>query len=568
MATLDPAAGRSTTAPGEEKERRPRRTPGIDASPDVVEEGAPDLPKPAEYQQTLIKSFTTGGIGLHSGEYAYVRVRPAFAGEGRYFVRVPPGTNSHLFQVDKPAAIPLSEMGGDGQAVDPEVESLKIQLFQLYLEAQEEKGFSGTFTDYVDQSDMEGKAEVIKSMGSKILKGQWPHGPAEPIVTRTEADPGAKTLWWPAVAEVVPEGLMPFQQRLVALKSPPPPPPPDGDGGLLHQGGEVEETPDKPPEGGEEGEGQTLYGVESLLSALEALGVDNARIEVEGGWEVPVVDGSAMGWALDIQFAGLRPAPAPGTPEDTPLEQIDLVPRLALRPQRPIVVRDGVSFVMLMPEDTMRITVGIDHAREAPIIGKQWFSWCLYEDLHYRYELAGARQYMESPEEVVHLRELGYMRGGSEGCVIIGHKERWWDPSMLRFVDNEPVRHAMVDLIGDLALNAAPGHSGLPVGHVVAYKPNHELNARFVRALHEATSEADWVPMMDLPALAKYSQEREDALAQRGEPLEEEEEVVQEDAAAATATAGAAEAEGTAGAGAATTGAAADEGAAGAAAQS
>jgi UDP-3-O-acyl-N-acetylglucosamine deacetylase len=40
--------------------------------------------------------------------------------------------------------------------------------------------------------------------------------------------------------------------------------------------------------------------VEHLLSALEGFGVDNARIEIEGGPEVPIVDGSALGWAIDL----------------------------------------------------------------------------------------------------------------------------------------------------------------------------------------------------------------------------------------------------------------------------
>ena len=43
-----------------------------------------------------------------------------------------------------------------------------------------------------------------------------------------------------------------------------------------------------------------VQGAEALLSALELMGVDNARIEIEGGPEVPVVDGSALGWAIEI----------------------------------------------------------------------------------------------------------------------------------------------------------------------------------------------------------------------------------------------------------------------------
>jgi UDP-3-O-[3-hydroxymyristoyl] N-acetylglucosamine deacetylase len=79
--------------------------------------------------------------------------------------------------------------------------------------------------------------------------------------------------------------------------------------------------------------------------------------------------------------------------------QVELVQRCALRPQKPVVVRQDDAFVMLMPEETMRLTVGIDH-KGHEVIGKQWMSWCLFEDAHYRLEMAGARQYYESPEEV------------------------------------------------------------------------------------------------------------------------------------------------------------------------
>ena len=41
--------------------------------------------------------------------------------------------------------------------------------------------------------------------------------------------------------------------------------------------------------------------MEHLLSALEQCGVDNARIEIEGGDEVPIIDGSALGWVINIQ---------------------------------------------------------------------------------------------------------------------------------------------------------------------------------------------------------------------------------------------------------------------------
>ena len=51
---------------------------------------------------------------------------------------------------------------------------------------------------------------------------------------------------------------------------------------------------------------------------------------------------------------------------------------------------------------------------------------------------------------------------------------------------NEPARHKLLDLLGDLSLLAEPGHVGVPVGHVVAYKAGHELHARFAKEVREA----------------------------------------------------------------------------------
>jgi hypothetical protein len=62
----------------------------------------PPALQPATHQQTLRRSFTIGGIGLHGGEQALVRVMPAFAGEGRYFVQVPTGTNVDSWQMEQP----------------------------------------------------------------------------------------------------------------------------------------------------------------------------------------------------------------------------------------------------------------------------------------------------------------------------------------------------------------------------------------------------------------------------------------------------------------------------------
>jgi UDP-3-O-acyl-N-acetylglucosamine deacetylase len=53
-----------------------------------------------------------------------------------------------------------------------------------------------------------------------------------------------------------------------------------------------------------------VLNVELLLAALEACGVDNARIEVEGGHEIPVLDNSALAWCIEVQ---VRPASKPAS---------------------------------------------------------------------------------------------------------------------------------------------------------------------------------------------------------------------------------------------------------------
>ena len=62
----------------------------------------PTNPESKTYQRTVRRSFTLVGVGLHSGEWETVRVCPARAGEGRYFVRVAPGT-------DRKKTIPKAE---------------------------------------------------------------------------------------------------------------------------------------------------------------------------------------------------------------------------------------------------------------------------------------------------------------------------------------------------------------------------------------------------------------------------------------------------------------------------
>lgn len=81
------------------------------------------------------------------------------------------------------------------------------------------------------------------------------------------------------------------------------------------------------------------------------------------------------------------------------------------------------------------------------------------------------------------MRQRGLVKGGTEGCAIIGFGDRWREPDQVRFFNDEPVRHKLLDFIGDLSLAAEKGHAGIPQGHIVAYKADHALHVEFAQAL-------------------------------------------------------------------------------------
>jgi UDP-3-O-[3-hydroxymyristoyl] N-acetylglucosamine deacetylase len=94
-------------------------------------------------------------------------------------------------------------------------------------------------------------------------------------------------------------------------------------------------------------QGVSLSTVEHVLSALHALGVDDALIEVDGP-EIPILDGSAAPFVILLHEAGLRPLP---------------VMRKYLKILEPVEIVRGTKFVRLLPGDgfSVKYTIGFDH---------------------------------------------------------------------------------------------------------------------------------------------------------------------------------------------------------------
>ncbi|MBM0742944.1 UDP-3-O-acyl-N-acetylglucosamine deacetylase [Phormidium sp. CLA17] len=206
----------------------------------------------------------------------------------------------------------------------------------------------------------------------------------------------------------------------------------------------------------------TVRTVEHLLAALAGMGVDNARIEIDGA-EAPVLDGSAQEWTAAIAQAGVVAQTAP---------------RLTWSLQSPIWIREGDAFVAALPAAELRFTYGIDFDLAA--IGNQWHSWSpnaahFTVDSSFAAEIAPARTFGLA-HQIEYLRANGLIKGGSLDNALVCSAEGWVNPP-LRF-SNEPARHKLLDLVGDLSLLE------IPTAHFMAYKASHSLHTQLARSLN------------------------------------------------------------------------------------
>ncbi len=200
----------------------------------------------------------------------------------------------------------------------------------------------------------------------------------------------------------------------------------------------------------------TVRTVEHLLAALSGMGIDNARIELDAA-EVPLLDGSALPWVEAIEQAGI-------------------VAQEAERPQavltEPVTLSQGDAFVAAFPANELRFTYGIDF--DLPAIGNQWQSWSPDRE-SFRETIAPARTFGIA-EQIDFLRQQGLIKGGSLDNALVCSRDGWVNPP-LRF-SNEPVRHKLLDLVGDLSLLGT-----FPRAHILAYKASHQLHTQFAARL-------------------------------------------------------------------------------------
>ncbi len=230
--------------------------------------------------------------------------------------------------------------------------------------------------------------------------------------------------------------------------------------------------------------GVRIHTTEHVLAAVSGLEIDNIIIELDNK-EPPVADGSAMPFVEKLLEAGI-------------VEQNAL--RDYLTVERTITYTDpdrGVD-IHVLPSNQFRATFMIDYKLQS--LGTQYTSfYSLEEDFVEQFAPARTFCFLHEVEE---LKDQGLIKGGSvhNALVMIDRKidnselqrlKQLFDikddivqgnngilnGKELRF-PNEPVRHKVLDLIGDLAL------LGMPIqGHVIAARSGHASNVALVKRL-------------------------------------------------------------------------------------
>jgi UDP-3-O-[3-hydroxymyristoyl] N-acetylglucosamine deacetylase/3-hydroxyacyl-[acyl-carrier-protein] dehydratase len=228
--------------------------------------------------------------------------------------------------------------------------------------------------------------------------------------------------------------------------------------------------------------GVRVHTTEHVLASLVGLGIDNCLIQVTGP-EMPIMDGSSLNFIEVLETAGI-------VEQDAERDYFGLTENLTYE--------DNVKKVEMLavPQDEFRVTVMVDYGSE--VLGTQHAS--MYHLGEFKEEIAPCRTF-------VFLRELeallahNLIKGGDLDNAIVlvdsdvpedklNHLRKVFNKpdvevkgrgvlnnTKLRFF-NEPARHKLLDIVGDLALVGKP----LKI-HVLAARPGHAGNVDFAKKI-------------------------------------------------------------------------------------
>lgn len=223
---------------------------------------------------------------------------------------------------------------------------------------------------------------------------------------------------------------------------------------------------------------------EHALAALYASGIDNCLIELTGP-EMPILDGSGIEFINSIESVGLQ-------------EQDKDKDFYIIKQKTQLQDEETGSTITIYPDENFSVETMVEY--NSPILPNQF---AVLDDLaDFKTEVAAARTFV-FVRELEQLLSYGLIKGGDlDNAIIIYdtetsqeninklcdimntprmHLEKlgYINPKPLKW-DNEPARHKLMDVLGDLALIGRPLK-----GRVVAIRPGHSINTRFARMLRK-----------------------------------------------------------------------------------
>jgi UDP-3-O-[3-hydroxymyristoyl] N-acetylglucosamine deacetylase len=213
--------------------------------------------------------------------------------------------------------------------------------------------------------------------------------------------------------------------------------------------------------------GVSVSTIEHVMAALAGCGIHNALIEIDAG-EVPILDGSSVPFVQGFLNKGL-------IAQSSPVR--------AVRILKSTEIREGSAVARLDPAEMLEINFHIDFADAA--IGKQEKHLSLANGAFVR-ELCDSRTFCRQ-SDVDAMRARGQALGGTLDNAVVFDGDMIVSPGGLRHAD-EPVRHKMLDALGDLALAGAP-----ILGRYTGDRAGHAMTNRLLRALFADPSAYVWV---------------------------------------------------------------------------
>ena len=243
--------------------------------------------------------------------------------------------------------------------------------------------------------------------------------------------------------------------------------------------------------------------VEHCLAALYAIGVDNCILEVNAP-ELPILDGSAKFYVEGIEKVGIVEQAADRVYYEVTAKSV-------------FTSEDGKSSITILPDTDFSVQALIGY--DSPVLSNQYALLDSMDD--FSKEVASCRTFV-FVREIAALVNAGLIKGGDLTNALVIY-DQISDKATLSNIagllgkeapevtsmgyvngplqyDNEPARHKLLDLIGDLAL------IGRPIkGRVIAQHPGHKFNATFTKKVRkEIRKQGVFMPIIDPTAAPIY----------------------------------------------------------------